>query len=306
MSKHAVRLVLVLAVTLGGLDSVSAQQWQTLENEPSRADLFARFVVPKSRPEGFALLGPFVFPTDTTIDKTTNASRTDVIFGIDVSHYESADIRFDMMRDQNVRFVYAKATQGVGFKDGRFADFWAALGALTAEKKVLRGAYHFLSSSDDPVAQADSFLKLLDENGGLKPDDLPPVLDLEWDIATKNGPDRWQTHAPDAILDAVLAWLARVKDKTQRIPIVYTARSWWQQRGIPEEKFAVLKDYKVWIADYSNSARALETPAVPNKSGFDLWQFSETAKLSTGYGGTLDANVYFGDDLKFLKDFQIK
>jgi lysozyme len=176
MSKRTVRLVFILAVTLGGMDSVSAQQWQTLENEPSRADLFGQFIVPKNRPEGFALLGPFVFPTDTTIDKTTNASRTDVIFGIDVSHYESADIRFDMMRDQNVRFVYAKATQGVGFKDGRFADFWAALGALTPEKKVLRGAYHFLSSSDDPVAQADSFLKLLDENGGLKPGDLPRCL----------------------------------------------------------------------------------------------------------------------------------
>ena len=305
MSLRVLGLAFVIALVLDA-HSLSAQQWQTLENEPSRAELFAQFVAPRNKPEAFALLGPFVFPADTTIDKTTNASRTDVIFGIDVSHYESADIRFDIMRDQNVRFVYAKATQGVGFKDAKFADFWTALGALPAERKVLRGAYHFLSSGDDPVAQADSFLKLLDENGGLQPGDLPPVLDLEWDIAAKNGPDRWSGHTPDAILNAVTAWLSRVKDKTQRIPIVYTARAWWRERNIPEEKFAVLGDYRVWIADYSNSSRALETPAVPNNGAFHLWQFSETAKLSTGYGGALDANVYFGDDLKFLNDFQIK
>ena len=61
MSKRTVRLVFILAVTLGGLDSVSAQQWQTLENEPSRADLFGQFIVPKNRPEGFALPGPDPF-----------------------------------------------------------------------------------------------------------------------------------------------------------------------------------------------------------------------------------------------------
>lgn len=304
MSKHAGLLAFVLAVASSS--GLSAQEWKTLEDEPSRKELFAQFVAPKNQPETLALLGPFIFPTDTTTDKTNNTSRTDVIFGIDVSHYESADIRFDIMRDQNVRFVYAKATQGVGYRDGRFAQFWTALGALPPEKKVYRGAYHFLSSSDDPVAQADSFLKLVRENGGLKSDDLPPVLDLEWDIATKNGPDRWQSKSPDAILNAVLAWLGRVKDQTQRVPVVYTARAWWRARKIPEEKFAVLKDYRVWIADYSSSSRALETPGVPNNGAFNLWQFSETAKLSTGYGGALDANVYFGDDLKFLNDFQIK
>jgi lysozyme len=298
---------LMITTILGSVDAVSAMEWQTLKDEPSRADLFQQFIVPKNRGEqAFELTGPFVFPVDTTYDKTKNAPRSDALFGIDVSHYEGATIRFDIMRDQNIRFVYAKATQGVGFKDGQFAGYWAALGALPAEKKVWRGAYHFLSSSDDAVAQADSFVEFLSQNGGLQPADLPPVLDLEWDIATKNGPDRWQQHDPDTIVQMVLAWLDRVKARTQKIPIVYTARSWWHDRGIPEEKFALLKDYKVWIADYSSSSRAVETPGVPNNGSFNLWQFSEAAVLSTGYGGKLDADVYFGDDLKFLNDFQIK
>jgi len=309
MLTHARIRTLILASVVCGSHSLSAEEWKTLADEPSRADLFAQYIVPKTRPEeaqSFALLGPFVFPTDTTIDKTKNAARTDVIFGIDISHYEDASIRFDLMRDQNIRFVYVKATQGVGYKDGKFAQFWNAIGALPPEKKVLRGPYHFLASSGDPVAQADSFLKLLNENGGLKPGDLPPVLDLEWDKASAGGPDRWQGHSPDAILDAVLAWLGRVKEKTQRTPIVYTARAWWRERGIADEKWARLKDYRIWIADYSNSSRAVEIPAVPNKGAFDIWQFSETAQMASGYGGKLDANVYFGDDLKFLNDFQIK
>jgi lysozyme len=302
-------LAVMIATILGSMNSVCAMEWQTLKDEPSRADLFQQFIVPKNKGDqerAFELIGPFVFPADTTYDKTKNAPRSTALFGIDVSHYEGASIRFDIMRDQNIRFVYAKATQGVGFKDGQFADYWAALGALPAEKKVWRGAYHFLSSGDDAVAQADSFVDLLNQNGGLQPADLPPVLDLEWDIATKNGPDRWQQHNPDEIIQMVLAWLDRVRARTQKTPIVYTARSWWHDRGIPEEKFALLKDYKIWIADYSSSSRAVETPGVPNNSPFDLWQFSEAAVLSNGYGGKLDADVYFGDDLKFLNDFQLQ
>jgi len=246
-------LPLMIAIALSSASfAASAQDWQTLKDEPSRAELFEQFIVPKNKSDqerAFELVGPFVFPTDTTYDPTKNASRPNALFGIDVSHYEGPTIRFDILRDQNVRFVYAKATQGVGYKDGQFAQYWAALGALPAEKKVWRGAYHFLSSSDDPVAQADSFVNFLDQNGGLQPADLPPVLDLEWDIATKDGPDRWQQHDPDKIIQIVLAWLDRVKARTQKVPIVYTARSWWHDRGIPEESFSLLKDYKIWIAD---------------------------------------------------------
>jgi lysozyme len=284
---------------------------QPLVDEPSRADLFAQFIVPKTNDQddqarALALLGPFVFPVDTTYDKTKNQPRASAIFGIDISHYEGAKIQFDQLKQQNVRFVYAKATQGIGYKDGRFAEYWAALATLPPDKRVSRGAYHFLSSSDNGVAQADRFLKYLEENGGLKSGDLPAVLDLEWDIAKKNGPDRWQGQSPDEILDKVLAWLKRVEEKTKKIPIVYTAKAWWRDRGIPEEKFARLRHYKVWIADYSKSSHAVEIPVVPNNSHFDLWQFTEQAQLATGYGGKLDANIYYGSDKKFISDFQIR
>jgi hypothetical protein len=62
----------------------------------------------------------------------------------------------------------------------------------------------------------------------------------------------------------------------------------------------------VWVADYSKSSHAVEVPVAPNKSHFDLWQFSEQARLSTGYGGKVDANIYYGSEKKFISDFQIK
>jgi lysozyme len=311
MLRHVSFVALTVALTVVGARSISAEELQSLVDEPSRADLFEQFIVPKAKDaddqaRAAALLGPFVFPADTTYDKTTNRPRPNSIFGIDISHYEGAKIQFDQLKQQNVRFVYAKATQGVGYKDGRFEEYWRALAALPPDKSVSRGAYHFLSSSDDGVAQADRFLKFLEENGGLKSGDLPAVLDLEWDIATKNGPDRWQGQGPDKIIDKVLAWLKRVEEKTRKIPIVYTAKAWWRDRGIPDEKFARLSHYKVWVADYSKSSHAVEIPVVPNNSHFDLWQFTEQAQLSQGFGGKLDANIYYGDDKKFISDFQIR
>jgi len=45
---------------------------------------------------------------------------------------------------------------------------------------------------------------------------------------------------------------------------------------------------------------------VPNNSHFDSGQFTDQAQLSTGYGGKLGANIYYGNDKKFISDFQIR
>ena len=225
--------------------------------------------------------------------------------GIDISHHTKEGLKLGLLRQQGVRFVYAKATQGVGFKDAKFASYWKALGALPADAKVLRGAYHFLSSSSPGSAQADSFLRFMKANGGIESSDLPPVMDLEWDITDKSGRDRWSDYQPDDILQNVLDWLRTVEQATHRSPIVYTARSWWRERIQSDEKFAKLSGYKIWIADYSRSARAIEDPGVPSNGKYHLWQFTDSSKLPTAYSGSLDANIYKGSDAEFASDFQL-
>jgi lysozyme len=139
-------------------------------------------------------------------------------------------------------------------------------------------------------------------HGGFRPNDMPPCLDLEWD-RTKSNPDQWSGRAPDEIVNSALAWLKRVEERTNRTPILYTARSWWRDRKISEEKFALFNKYRIWIADYSRSHKATESPAVPLNQRAHLWQFAEDAKLTTGYRGALDANIYKGTENDFVSDF---
>ena len=312
----------VFLFLLAPLYPVAAQQntWQAtttgeeltpLTDDLSRADLF-KLVIAAAEKENPTPGGVrrslyqkkvFKFPEDALRDEGN--PRANSTFGIDISHYTGRNFSFDSLREQNVRFVYAKATQGVRYKDDLFGPYWQALNDLPAEKRVLRGAYHFLSSSADGASQADTFLNVLEKNGGLKVTDMPPVVDLEWDITQSDRNDRWQSHTPDEIIDITLAWLKRVEEKTGRIPIVYTARTWWRERQIPEESFDKLSHYKVWIADYSRSARATETPPTINHSRWNLWQFSESAELSEGYSGPVDANIYKGTEEQFATDFQI-
>jgi lysozyme len=218
--------------------------------------------------------------------------RTNVTFGIDISHHNGSDIEFDALADQNVRFVYAKATQGVGFKDKRFSEYWSAIRALPQGKRVLRGAYHFLTAADDGAAQAQSFLNFLHANGGLTNDDMPPVVDLEWDVIKPGDTDRWSSKTPDEIISSVSGWLKLVHEKTGRVPMVYTARSWWRQRVGSDDSFSRLSPYKLWIADYSESARGTEEPHVPGNNKWHLWQFTEQAQVKAAYPRRLDASIF--------------
>jgi lysozyme len=279
-------------------DFSTADGWIPLQDEPSRQQLFE---LTKPNESAEAIQKNFVFPTDTFVD-IQNVERKNSIFGVDISHYTPANFPFDQLVAQNIHYVYAKATQGVAFKDPKFAQFWNALGQLPEKQKVFRGAYHFLSSSDDPKTQAERFVAFLNLHGGLQPNDLPPVMDLEWDIAVANGPDRWRNYKSAEIVTAALMFLKRVEQLTGRTPMIYTARSWWRSVGIVESDIKQFSKYPIWIADYSRSAMATEVPAVPNNAKPDLWQFSESAKL-TGFKSGVDANIFHGTEADFLSTF---
>jgi lysozyme len=291
-------------------ETVAEGQWKDVQNDTSRATLFADEVVPSrlsddekdpNAPIGLNIPKEFNFPDDARFDKVLNKPRVATIFGIDISHY-TGSIKFNNLALQRVNFVYAKATQGIGYKDSRFAQYWDSLASLQGQAKVYRGAYHFLTAGDDPEAQAKSFIKYINLHGGLKAGDMPPCLDLEWDRTSTN-PDRWKGQDVDKILAKAKKWLEIVEKETGRTPILYTARSWWKERGISEGKLAVFDKYKIWVADYSTSHKAAEKPAIINGKQQTLWQFADDSSLATGYAGGLDANIYYGTSEDFKKDF---
>jgi lysozyme len=281
-----------------------------LENEPSRADLFNLIVraVEDAKPEEtrqgietFNLYGPFTFPNDTVYDIVEKKLRVRSTFGIDISHYTPTEIPLEGLYLRNVKFVYMKATQGTGFKDGKFQLFWNRLGKLPAGTKVHRGAYHFLTARGDPTAQANLYLEILRLNGGLHSTDMPPVVDLEWDVPEVGAADEWAALGVDQILDRVLIWLKTVEAETKRTPIVYTNGVWWKERIGSEAKLSELKHYNIWIADYSPTDRAVEVPFVPNRAQWSIWQFTAKSRFATDFTYSLDANIFKGTPESFYR-----
>jgi hypothetical protein len=77
----------------------------------------------------FALKKEFWFPHDAVVDDSTGKDRTDALFGIDISHYQKKDLDFSTLAQQNVRFVYVKASQG-----GRTTGFSRTIGLRSVKR----------------------------------------------------------------------------------------------------------------------------------------------------------------------------
>jgi lysozyme len=68
---------------------------------------------------------------------------------------------------------------------------------------------------------------------------------------------------------------------------------------------AKLKKYPIWIADYSPTRRAIETPSQPAGFKWTLWQFTDDSELSVGATKPLDASVFKGTESEFAEIMQV-
>lgn len=229
-----------LAVLLLSALPVGANAEETLRNDLSRGQLFAKFILP-SVPDGPHILSldrDFVFPTDVA---ALQSSGRPFVLGIDVSHHNTdncnCEINWTQVFGAGARFVYIKASPGQG-ADPRLSTYVKGVNAAPAPKKLLKGTYHFISADGAGDVQAQFYVDNLDRqltsvDAKREPDDLPPVIDLEWDhrVGSHGQPvpcsdgnihaDCWELVAPDEIIARVNAWLKRVKDLTGRNPFVH-------------------------------------------------------------------------------------
>lgn len=295
---------------------------ETLADDLSRQDLFAEIKTASINEEGaltdadttfFSLWGPFRFPNDVDFDVALQKPRENSIFGTDVSHYTSMAFPIENLHQKKVRFIYMKATQGTRYLDDHFARFWARAGSLPPGAEVHRGAYHFLSAGDPSapprewgVEQAKTFVKVIRANNGLRKTDMPPVVDLEWDKASANSPDRWTQRSPSDIIEVVLGFVGEVRSDLGVTPMVYTARAWWDAAIKSEAMVDQLAGYPLWGADYSRRSRASEIPKTIHGQGWALWQYTDGATMAIGFNTPFDANVFKGDEATFYKTFQVE
>ena len=196
-------------------------------------------------------------------------TRTGPILGIDVSHFQG-DVNWVKIKEQNVAFAYAKATQGSSFVDPKFKENQKN----TKKAGLKHGSYHFYLTNEDPVKQAEHYLNTIQD---LDEGQMLPMLDLE------QGGIKG-TVVKDKFQRDVLLWLKTVEEKLGVRPIIYTNNP-FSNEYLDHPEFS---NYHLWLAEYG-----VKEPRIPKtwqKKGWAIWQRSERGKLD-GVHGDVDHDI---------------
>jgi lysozyme len=168
-----------------------------------------------------------------------HADNDKLIYGEDVSNYEPTHD----WASTGAKYGIVKATEGTDFIDRAFTRHWAEM----AKHDLLRGDYHYGHPANDPVAEADFFLSVVNKQPARTGDLL--VLDLE----TTDGKSVAEVNA------WAKTWLERVKAKTGITPMFYSGWNFATTYG------QGLGQYPLWVAHYSK-AKGTVTPPAPWES----------------------------------------
>lgn len=211
---------------------------------------------------------------------TVNACKTkkedSIITGIDISRYQG-NISWEMLvKDNQLSFVIAKATEGKNDIDPTFKYNWLEINKM----KLVKGAYHFYINEDDPLLQANLYLEAVK----FQKKDLPPILDVEgFSIKRKS----------ENLKENCLLWLERVKKSTGKMPIIYSNYSFFNEQ-LNDTAFT---KYPIWIAEYNS----LQKPKVPKLwNDWLFWQKSNNYILN-GISGDVDYDIFNGNSKDFYE-----
>ncbi|GAA3644793.1 hypothetical protein GCM10022224_004190 [Nonomuraea antimicrobica] len=167
--------------------------------------------------------------------QSTGEEAGALTYGLDISNYEP----LYNWATSSAQFGIIKATEGTDFRDASFARHWRELG----DKGIVRGAYHYGHPAQDPIAEANHFLSVVNSQPAKRGDLL--VLDLE----TTDGKSVAEVNA------WAKTWLSYVKAKTGVTPMFYSGWNFADAYG------KGLEQYPLWVAHYSRDKGVLAPPA---------------------------------------------
>jgi lysozyme len=185
------------------------------------------------------------------------------IRGIDISHYQG-NIDWNMLKEENIQFVYIKATEGSDFIDDKFTENW--INAL--KNNYIVGAYHFYVACSSGLEQADNFIKNVPKDSN----SLPPVIDLEFKNVCNTNKTKSQ------IISEIGDYIKTISIHYGQEPIIYTTYEFYK-----EYFGGNLKSDRIWIRDIFCYPKLAEEHWV-------IWQYSNRGRLK-GINSYVDLNV---------------
>jgi lysozyme len=217
------------------------------------------------------------------------------VLGVDVSgwqHPKGAAIDWARVRAAGTGFATVKATEGspadrTDYTNAHFIDDFEAARA----QGLPVAPYHFYlgRTANTGAAQADYFIAELRRAGytGHRANELPPILDFEWD---------WKGGCPPhgGVADA-RAWLTRVGAAFGRQPIIYTDAR-FVTRCLAGT--AALGGYPLQVSDHDTGAGRPVLPA--GWSTWSMWQWTAGGCVAGVPTCSLTRSVFNGTRSRLL------
>lgn len=213
-------------------------------------------------PVGIALVLLLFFFLSCEQTETVRMEEYEV-HGIDVSHYQQR-IDWSLVAEQDIDFVYIKATEGLEYVDSMFLENWASCGQV----EIKRGAYHFFRPSLPVAKQAQNFIQQISLQNG----DLIPAIDIE----VLDG-----LHPKDMLVN-LKQFIYLIEIEYNVKPLLYTYAKFYNKYLAGH-----FNDYPKWIARYHR-----KKPKLANGSPWHFWQYGDRG-LIEGIEGKVDFNVFY-------------
>ncbi|MBV9099520.1 MAG: glycoside hydrolase family 25 protein [Candidatus Dormibacteraeota bacterium] len=201
----------------------------------------------------------------------TRTAHASTIQGIDVSVWQGSaqgtSVDWQAVANSGVSFAFIRAAEGSSTVDSDFRRNW--YNAVAAG--VVPGAYLYFHPGDDPVAQANLLVRLLQEVGFGRGDMLP-AIDVE---VTDSQPQSTVVANLQTTVNAVASAIGAN-------PVIYTSPSWWDTYV---GSSAFVTD-PLWVANWGVSS-----PSLPAQGwggyGCKVWQYTDAGSVP-GINGRVD------------------
>ena len=168
--------------------------------------------------------------------------------GIDISSHQGHIDWEKVSSDENIRFVYIKATEGSTYRSPHYPH------NITHARRsgLLVGSYHYLTTTSSIDEQFENFSTFALRSI----QDLVPMLDVE----VRGNWSRSQ------LIDSVDKFCQLVKLHFGVKPMIYSTMGFYNKNLTPH-----FNKYRLYIGRYSNAE-----PEINWEGEYTIWQYSET------------------------------